>query len=317
MQLTSTSQNLAPSGAVVEELRAVDGVRLRAARWAPKREPRGTVVVVGGRAEFIEKYFETAGDLLDRGFCVAALDWRGQGGSERQLANRDKHHIDDFSLYERDLAAFVKAIVAPHCPKPHFAIGHSMGAAILLMIAHSGRLPFERVVLSSPMIAIANLRRPRLTRAAIEALDFVGLGGAFAPGGGNKPIGLQPFEGNPLTSDPVRFARMASALRAEPALGVGWPTIGWLHAAFRLMGQFADPNYPREILNPILVVASGADRVTDVRACERFSERLRAGRIVVVEGARHELLIERDVFRDQFWAAFDAFVPGSEPSLRA
>ena len=46
---------------------------------------RGTVVVLGGRAEFIEKYFEVIGELLARDFAVAALDWRGQGGSARRL----------------------------------------------------------------------------------------------------------------------------------------------------------------------------------------------------------------------------------------
>jgi lysophospholipase len=315
MRLISTDLNLAPHGAILEELRTIDGVRLRAARWMPKREARGTVALFGGRAEFLEKYFETIGDLIDRDFCVCALDWRGQGGSERQLKNQNKHHIDDFSLYERDLSAFFNAIIAPFCPKPYYSVAHSMGAAILLMIAHSGRLPFERVVLTSPMIAIANLKRPKLVQGAIEAMDFVGLGGAFAPGGGGRPIGALPFEANPLTSDPVRFARMANTLQADPSVGVGWPTIGWLHAAFRLMRQFEHPLYPREILTPILVVAAGADRVTDLRACERFSERLKGGQLVVVEGAEHELLIERDVFRQQFWAAFDAFVPGGEPSL--
>jgi alpha-beta hydrolase superfamily lysophospholipase len=28
-------------------------------------------------------------------------------------------------------------------------------------------------------------------------------------------------------------------------------------------------------------------------------------------GAKHELLMEQDRFRSQFWAAFDAFVPGT------
>ena len=40
-------------------------------------------------------------------------------------------------------------------------------------------------------------------------------------------------------------------------------------------------------------------------------EVLRAGTQVVVAGARHELMMERDVVREQFWAAFDAFIPGS------
>jgi lysophospholipase len=32
---------------------------------------------------------------------------------------------------------------------------------------------------------------------------------------------------------------------------------------------------------------------------------------VVIVGAQHELMMERDAFREQFWAAFDAFIPGS------
>ena len=61
-----------------------------------------------------------------------------------------------------------------------------------------------------------------------------------------------------------------------------------------------------------MVIGCGRDRVVDLRACERFSSRLRAGRFIVIEGAEHEILIERDLFRDQFWAAFDAFIPGRE-----
>ncbi len=57
-----------------------DGMRLRAAIWLPVGEARGTCLLMQGRAEFIEKYFETVADLLARGFAVVAFDWRGQGG---------------------------------------------------------------------------------------------------------------------------------------------------------------------------------------------------------------------------------------------
>ena len=39
--------------------------------------------------------------------------------------------------------------------------------------------------------------------------------------------------------------------------------------------------------------------------------RLRAGSHLVIPGARHEILMEQDRYREQFWAAFDAFVPGT------
>lgn len=312
MRLVATPDNPIPEGAVVTTVRAVDGVKLRAAHWVPPVAPRGTVAILGGRAEFIEKYFEVIQDLLDRGFAVATIDWRGQGGSARQLRNPRKGHIDDFSLYERDLDALTSEVLGPSCPRPWFGLCHSMGGAILLAAARAGRCPFERLVMTSPMIGLARFRQTGLARIVTEALDAIGLGGAFVPGGNSRIGSIAPFAGNPLTSDPVRYARTAGVLAADPTVGLGWPTVGWLHAALRLMREFEDPDFPRRTLTPILVVAAGADRVADTRAAERFASRLRAGRLVVIDAAEHEIMVERDVFRERFWAAFDAYIPGVE-----
>jgi lysophospholipase len=315
MALHRADYNPIPPGAEEHELVAVDGVQLRAARWmAP--QPRGTVALLGGRTEYIEKYYETVDDLLTRDLTVATMDWRGQGGSERQLGDRLKGHIDDFALYERDFVAFRREVLEPHCPRPWIGLCHSMGAAIMLRIAHEGRCPFDRLVLTAPMIGLHGLPEPRYARWLAEALDGAGLGGVYAPrGGGRRPYTFGSFENNLLTSDPVRFARMGAVLREHPELALGGPTVGWVHAAFRLMRDFAEPDYPREIATPTLVIASGADRVVDTRAIERFATRLRAGNLIVVDGARHEIMLERDVHRELFFKAFDAFAPGAEPDL--
>ena len=152
MPLHATPDNPIPPGAVEHDFLAVDGVRLRAARWAPVCA-RGTIVLLGGRTEYIEKYFETIGDILNRSLAVATMDWRGQGGSERQLRNPMKGHIDDFALFERDFAAFKREVLV-HCPKPWIGLGHSMGGAILLRMAHEGRCPFDRLIVTAPMIAL-------------------------------------------------------------------------------------------------------------------------------------------------------------------
>ena len=47
----------------------------------------------------------------------------------------------------------------------------------------------------------------------------------------------RPFLGNLLTSDPVRYARNVAVLEAEPALAIGWPTVGWTDAAFKAMAS--------------------------------------------------------------------------------
>jgi lysophospholipase len=308
MTLTSTSGNPPPPGAIEETVETEDGVRLQSVRWLPPGAARGTVAIFGGRGEFAEKYFETASDLLARGFAAAILDWRGQGGSDRPLRNPSKGHVDDFSQYEHDLDAFVAQVLEPFCPRPWFGLAHSMGAAILLLADESGRRPFERLVLTSPMIAAKGVDHHGPLRYAVGALDALGFGGAFARGGGGDSYWMRPFEGNVFTSDPTRFSRIAELTKVAPHLFLGGPTIGWVHAAFRAMRRFEEPSFPRRANTPILIVASGADRVTDCAAAERFASRLRGGRIIVIAGAQHEILIERDALRDQFWAAFDAFV---------
>ena len=312
MDLVLTPDNPIPPGVDVGSIRTADGVTLRVARWAATGAPRGTLLIASGRSEFIEKYFETVGEALKRGLSVVAFDWRGQGLSDRELSNRSKGHIDDFSLYERDLDAVTTQILDAFCPRPWFALAHSMGAAILLEQARRRRSPFQRIVLTAPMIDISGLRLPGAARFLAAALDLVGAGGAFVPGGGSRAIVGRPFEGNPLTTDPVRFARMRAILDAEPRLAVGDPTIGWVHAAFRLMSGFADADYPRRVPTPALVVAAGDDRIVSTPAAERFSARLKAGRMVTLRRARHEILLETDEIRSLFWAAFDAFIPGAE-----
>ena len=79
MPLVDIPANPVPEGAVSGTLKTRDGVTLRFARWQPPPGRKGTVCLFTGRAEFIEKYFETVRDLRARGFAVAMLDWRGQG----------------------------------------------------------------------------------------------------------------------------------------------------------------------------------------------------------------------------------------------
>jgi len=144
-----------------------------------------------------------------------------------------------------------------------------------------------------------------------NTLRLLGLGRSYIPGGGVTAINTLPFAGNNLTSDAVRYARTVAIIEAEPALGLGSPTVGWVDAAFRVMTEFADPAYASRLRQPMLLVAAGQDRIVSTPAIGAFARRLRAGSHLVIPGARHEILMEQDRYREQFWAAFDAFVPGS------
>ncbi len=311
MRLISIPANPLPDEAATAMLQTPDDVLLRYARWAPPPGRKGTVCIFQGRAEFIEKYFEVVRDLRARGFAVATFDWRGQGLSQRPLRDRHRGHVTSFADYAIDLETFMKEVVLPDCPPPLFALAHSMGAAVLIQAAAKGHRWFDRMVLTAPMISLNRRRTLGVAPALARVFRAAGRGSSYVPGGSATPLQTLPYGGNILTSDPVRYARAAAVIETEPALGLGSPTIAWVDSAFRVMAQFRPPSYPARIRQPMLIVASGRDHLVSTAAIETFAIHLRAGSHVIVPGAQHEIMMEQDQYRAQFWAAFDAFVPGT------
>ncbi len=308
--LIEIPSNPIPKGAVVDTVTTDDGVALRCARFPPNRSPvRGTVVILHGRTEFIEKYFETINDLRRRGFAVATFDSRGQGGSSRLLRNPRKGHVRDFADHVNDFETVMQEVVLPDCPPPYYVLGHSTGAAIALLSAERLRTQIDRMVLTAPLFALAH-GTPRVLAKVTGFLMHFGLGEAFAPGAGGALIQTQPFDDNSLTSDPVRYQRALAVVDADPAIGVGGATIGWVNSAMRACVRLAEPSFAETVPMPVLIVLGGADSIISNLAAEEFSRRVKTAAHLRVPGAKHEILMEKDQFRDQFWIAFDAFVAG-------
>jgi lysophospholipase len=311
MTLVSIPANPVPEDVVSGTIKTPDGAELRFARWAPPAGRKGTVCVFQGRSEQIENYFETVRDLRDRGFAVATIDWRGQGHSSRRLRDPRKGYVRDFSDFEIDVEAFVQQVVLPDCPPPYFALAHSMGGAVMLRIAYAGKRWFDRMVLSAPMIDLPGRATSLPARLLLRAMRLTGQGGNYIPGGGGELTGASSFINNPFTSDPVRFARNGAILEEDPTLGLASPTVAWADTALRTMHGFRASNYPSQIRQPILMMAASNDTIVSTAAIEEFAYHLRAGSHLVIAGSKHEILQEQDRYRSLFWAAFDAFVPGT------
>jgi lysophospholipase len=317
MELVGIARNPVPNGAAPGSFTTRDGLTIRYALWPRTADRRlGTVCLFSGRGEFIEKYFETITDLRRRGFAVAMMDWRGQGGSDRLLKNPRKGHVDDFADFDKDLGQFMSEIVLPDCPAPFYGMAHSMGGHILLRSALTKVCWFDRIILSAPMIDILpEFTKSTALRYMIEAQVLFGLGDRYVPGGKPQPFELEPFEDSKLTSDPLRYERVRDVLKAAPWLSCGSPTLGWLNAAARSIMQINAFGFASSIKVPVLIVAAGNDTVVSTRAIEHFATQIKTGRHLVIAGAKHEILQERDEIRDQFWAAFDVYVPGSNRTM--
>src|SRR5262245_61585628 len=260
MKLVALAKNPVPGGVIVGELEAYDGIKLRYARWEATRGPRrGTVCLFGGRGEFIEKYFEVVADLRRRGFAVATMDWRGQGGSGRALANPRKGHVKSFEQYDRDLFRFMKHIVLPDCPPPFTALAHSMGAHILIRNSCRPGSWFERMVLTAPMLAFNDEKvgYPAIVaRAYAEAAGLVGFSRAYVPGGSDDAEEqVSGFENNRLSSDRERWSRNKNVLDVAPHLALGSPTIGWVRAAYRSMAELGADGFASSVQVPMLLFA--------------------------------------------------------------
>jgi lysophospholipase len=316
MDLIATPKNPIPLGVSVGYLKGKGGVRLRYARWPSALKQRhGTVCIFPGRTEFIEKYFEVVGELRRRGFAVAVLDWRGQGGSGRLMRNTLKGHVMRFADYEDDVTRFMNEVALPDCPPPYYALAHSMGATVLLKAATMRGCWFSRMVMTAPMLEIIGLPMPGPAVSALTtALSLFGFGRLAVPGGMKTYLASQKFEGNLSTGDHERFVRNQSVLAAAPALAVGPPTIGWVREALSAMAALKSDRFPNQLRVPVLMLAAGEDRILSSKAIEDFANRLKVGAQLVLRGSRHEILQERDLIREQFWAAFDAFLPSAVTS---
>lgn len=313
-QFVEVEGNSAPAGLSGGSFRTRDGLRLRYAT-AASRQPftRGTVILLQGRNEAIEKYFETIGDLTEMGFAVATFDWRGQGGSDRLLRDRFKGHVKSFDDYARDLDQFVREIVVPASRPPYVILAHSTGGLIALAAAPRLSDLVERMVLSAPLIALANGRAAMgLLGVAMSLLGAFGLGRRSArPLAAKAP--LPSLSGNLMTSDRRRFERNRRLAEAAPWLFLRGPTVAWLKAAIAAMRRLDDSDVIAELRVPTLFVTAGADRVVDSAEAERLAWRMRSGHLLTIPGSRHEILQEADRYRGPFLAAFESFAGHLRP----
>ena len=297
-----------PKGAEVRTLDRPGGVRLRTVRFPTpgRKKPRGTVVLSPGRTEPLEKYVEVIGELLGRGFVVLAHDWRGQGGSTRLAADPLSGHAMGWRAYLNDYAAVLDAW-AQSLPKPWIALGHSMGGGLTALALSEGQAGFAAAVLSAPMLGLkTGERKPSEVSWGAFFNGLLGRGKAL-PLPPTDPLN-DTFDTQTLTHDEARWARTQALITAHPELRLGGFTWGWIGFALALSRRMQRPGAAERIAIPLVVVGAGDDRLCANADAKAVAERAPKGRYLEVEGSWHEILMETDPRRAQFWDAFDATV---------
>jgi lysophospholipase len=186
-----------------------------------------------------------------------------------------------------------------------------MGGAIVLRALQTRRIELDAAAFTAPMWGIANLGNTAKSYARFMA--SIGAGGQFAPSV-DKRWKRENFKRNPVTTDKERHARCQDLILEEPRLALAGPTLSWVAAAADVFDGFAQPGAFAHVRIPVLVATAGNELLVDSTSHEAVVDLLPDATQITVEGAKHEILMERDEFRAQFWNAFDELAARVAPA---
>ncbi len=300
--LVLVADNPPPEGAEVIWYEGRGGLHLRMV-YAPEPpdnhvKTRGLAIVCPGRTEMIEKYFEVARDLQARGFAIVIFDWPGQGLSGRLKKNPFAGHIRSFTDYVEALALGLDKI-RRRAPKTWIIVAHSMGGAIALEAMRQKKLEVTAAAFSAPMWGIPIWFFQKWYARTMRLFGFGGM--AAIP-----PQPPETFENNQLTHDEPRWQLYRKLIDAQPRLAVREPTIAWVVASLNVFREFFQPHALDHLRDlPMLVALASDETVVKKSAQQKLARRFKAGRVITVQGAGHEILMETDERRAQFWTAFE------------
>jgi lysophospholipase len=290
------------------ELLAPDGVTLVVHYFTPEAEPpRGTVLLVPGRAEAQIKYAEVVYDFIQRGFAVTLFDHRGQGLSGRLLADPHPGHVKRFSDYIRDMEAIWYHVVVPRNEGvPKFILSHSLGGLITAHFLSRHPDGVSAAVLLAPLFNPHTAPVPQSVAELIAQVACdAGFGEEYAPGRGPFLPNIS-FDRNDWCGSPERFAHYMRLRREHPEYNLGGPTLRWLHeiyGATRSIGRRAS-----RITAPLLVCTTGLDTLVESQTTRQIVKSIDGARLKHFPTARHELLFEDDPLRDQCFQLIEEFL---------
>ena len=282
-----------------------DGIRVRTSFWAAN-DPVGTVFVFPGRADYIEKYGGLANFCLSNNLNVIAIDWRGQGLSERLLDDKNIGHIEDFENYQNDVEVIINEAKDAGLVKPWIIFAHSMGGLIGLRTLHDNPV-FEKVVFTSPMWGIQ--MPPILKSGASIIMSLISLIGkmeTYAPTTSPETRILnEEYEFNKLTSDIRNFKLLRQQLIQHPNLQIGGPSSAWVSAALDEI-EFQIGNEPP--ITPALCFLGEKEEIIDNLAVREFCKNWDSCDLISIPDAKHDLLMEKKMILHSLFEKLEKFI---------
>lgn len=293
-----------PTGGAAHWLTTADGLRIRVVHWTGS-DAKGTILLFPGRTEYIEKYGPAAVDFLARGYATVAIDWRGQGLSDRTSDTYTLGDVAHFTDYQHDVNAALDHARALKLPEPFFLVAHSMGGCIGLRALHNG-LPVKAAAFSAPMWGITlNPLMRTIAWLASGLSRKTGIDQTLAPGQVSESyVTRVDHSENTLTSDQAMFEFMQMQLREEPKLSLGGASLRWLNESLREMRTLS--KMPSPDMPCCTFLGSDESIVDPTRIRSRMAD-WTGGALHLTDGAQHEVMLETLEIRTRVFDTTTAF----------
>ena len=288
----------------IHYFKSFDGLNI-AYRIFEVKNAKATIVISSGRTEGMLKYQELIYDLNQNGYSVYINDHRGQGNSDRLLEDSQIGHVIKFENYVLDLHQFISEFAKKD--KKLILLGHSMGGAIATLYAEEYPNDFDALILSSPMHQ-PDLIDSSITKFACSLIEKRKRDiDRYIVGEHSYDESNVAFKDNILTHSEIRYEISKIAFDIEPEAKIGGPSVRWVQQA--CLGSAKSVRDAKEIKIPILLIHAQNDKVVNLQPqeefCENASEYCEG---IQIDGAYHELLVERDDIRDKTLTAILDFI---------
>ena len=283
-----------------------DSVRVRVGAYQSEVEAKGTILLMLGRFGYVERYGRVAKTFAENGFSTAIIDWRSQGLSDRMSSDPQAGHIESFSDYQKDVAAFIQAADELDLPKPYYLVGGSMGACIGFRSLLDG-LPDAATAFISTMFGIKMSAIQRIAAWPLSwAFQKFGIGQKYVPGENGEIYVLEtPFEKNNLTHNSAMYDYWVKQAQAAPELQIGGPTMSWLYEALAECRRLS--TVPSPII-PCITFCGELDQLVDNASIKRRMAQWPNAEFSMIRNAKHDVLTEiPEVGGDVMTQIFDFF----------
>ena len=242
-------------------------LRLYWQSWRPEAEPRAAFVLVHGVGEHSGRYANLVEPLAAAGYAVFTYDQRGHG-----LSPGPRVHVDRWSQYRDDLAAFF-GLVAEQAPGlPVVLYGHSMGSLVVLDYVIDQPEGLAGLIVSG------------------VALQPAGVGKAWQVVAAKMLTHVRPqlsldlhIRPDALTRDPTALASALADPALTPKATVRWGTEGL--ATVTMVRERLG-----EITIPLLVLHGGDDPLNRPAGAQELVDSVSStdATLTVYSGVRHE-----------------------------